>query len=153
MGSSSLIRDWTAGPAVGAQILSCWTIRQSLSNPFLDPFLYGPFQRMSSPVLYSKSLLVIYFIHESEVTQSCLTLCDPMDCSPPGSSIHGIFQARVLEWVAISSSRRSSRPRDGTRVSHIVGRCFTVLYMSVAVYRGLILWEFISSLALRSLSL
>ena len=42
----------------------------------------------------------------SEVTQSCLTLCNPMDCSPPGFSIHGIFQARVLEWVAISSSTR-----------------------------------------------
>ena len=39
------------------------------------------------------------------VTQSCLTLCDPMDCSPPGSSVPGILQARVLEWVAISFSR------------------------------------------------
>ena len=45
---------------------------------------------------------------ESEVAQSCLTLCDPMDCSPPGFSVHGIFQARVLEWVAISFSRGSS---------------------------------------------
>ena len=45
---------------------------------------------------------------ENEVTQSCLTLCDPMDCSLRGSSIHGIFQARVLEWVAISFSRGSS---------------------------------------------
>ena len=44
---------------------------------------------------------------ESEVTQSCPTLCDPMDCSPPGSSIHGIFQARVLEWGAIAFSRPS----------------------------------------------
>ena len=43
---------------------------------------------------------------ESEVTQSCLTLCDPRDCSPPGSSVHGIFQARVLEWVAIFPSPR-----------------------------------------------
>ena len=42
---------------------------------------------------------------ESEVVQSCLTLCDPVDCSPPGSSIHGILQARILEWVAISFSR------------------------------------------------
>ena len=41
---------------------------------------------------------------ESEVTQSCPTLCDPMDCSLPGSSVHGIFQARVLEWVAIAFS-------------------------------------------------
>ena len=52
---------------------------------------------------------------ESKVAQSCLTLCDPMGCSLPGSSVHGIFQARVLEWGAISFSRRSSRPRDRTR--------------------------------------
>ena len=56
----------------------------------------------------------------SEVAQSYLTLCNPMDCRPPGSSIHGIFQGRILEWVAISFSRRSSRPRDWTQVSHIV---------------------------------
>ena len=45
---------------------------------------------------------------ESEVAQSCLTLSDPMDCSPPGSSIHGIFQARILEWGALAFSQRSS---------------------------------------------
>ena len=49
----------------------------------------------------------------SEVAQSCPTLCNPVDCSAPGSSIYGILQARTLEWVAISFSRRSSRPRDG----------------------------------------
>ena len=49
--------------------------------------------------------------------QSCSTLCDPMDCSPPGSSTHGLFQARILEWVAISFSRGSSQPRDQTWVS------------------------------------
>ena len=49
---------------------------------------------------------------ESEVVQLCPTLCNPMDYSPPGSSVHGIFQARVLEWVAISFSRGSFRPRD-----------------------------------------
>ena len=63
---------------------------------------------------------------ESEVAQSCPTLLNPMDCSLPGSSIHGIFQARVLESVAISFSRGSSQPRDQTGVSCIVGRCFTV---------------------------
>ena len=63
---------------------------------------------------------------ESEVAQLCLTLCDPIDCSPPWSSVHGIFQARILEWVAISFSRGTSRPRDQTRVSRIVGRCFTI---------------------------
>ena len=46
----------------------------------------------------------------SEVAQSCPTLCDPLDCSPPGSSVHGILQARILEWVVISFSRGSSRP-------------------------------------------
>ena len=55
---------------------------------------------------------------ESEVTQSSPTLCDPMDCNLPGSSVHGIFQARILKWVAISFSRRSSQPRDRTPVSH-----------------------------------
>ena len=50
---------------------------------------------------------------------SRVRLCDPMDCSPPGSSVHGILQARILEWVAISFSRGSSRPRDQTQVSHI----------------------------------
>ena len=51
------------------------------------------------------------------VAQLCPTLCDPMDCSPPGSSVHGILQARILEWVAISFSRGSSSPRDQTQVS------------------------------------
>ena len=49
--------------------------------------------------------------------QSCLTRCDPMDCSPPGSLVHGILQARILEWVAIPSSRRLSQSRDRTPVS------------------------------------
>ena len=53
------------------------------------------------------------------VTQSCLTLCDPMDCSLPGFSVHGILQARILEWVAMPFSRGSSRPKDGTWVSCI----------------------------------
>ena len=73
----------------------------------------------------------MWYIHkerkkESEVAQSCPTLCNPMDCSPPGSFVHGIFQARVWEWIAISSSRGSSRPRDRTQVSHIAGRHFTI---------------------------
>ena len=63
---------------------------------------------------------------ESEVAQSCLTLCEPVDCSLPGSSIHGILQARILEWVAISFSRGSSPPRDWTQISHIAGRCFNL---------------------------
>ena len=63
---------------------------------------------------------------ESEVAQSRLTLCDPVDCGPPDSSVHGILQARILDWVAISFSRGSSRPKVRTQVSHIAGRCFTL---------------------------
>ena len=59
------------------------------------------------------------------VAQSRLTLCDPMDCSPPGSSVHGIFQARIQEQVAISFSRRSSRPRNQTHISCIAGGFLT----------------------------
>ena len=57
--------------------------------------------------------------------QSCPTLCDPMDCSPPGSSIHGILQARILKWVAIPFSKGPSQPRDWTQVSRIAGGPFT----------------------------
>ena len=59
------------------------------------------------------------------VVQSCLTLWDPMDCSLPGSSIYGISEARVLEWVAASFSRGSYQSRDWTQVSRSAGRCFT----------------------------
>ena len=54
-----------------------------------------------------------------ERAQSCLTLCNPMDCSPPGSSVHGISQTTILEWVAISSSRESFQSRDQTHISCI----------------------------------
>ena len=64
-----------------------------------------------------KSLLTCHFSH--------VWLCSPMDCSPPGSSVHGILQARLLEWVAISFSRGSSQPRDRTWVARIVCRFFT----------------------------
>ena len=53
----------------------------------------------------------------SEALQSCQTLCDLVDCSSPGSSVHGIFQARILEWVAMPSFRASSPPRDQIRIS------------------------------------
>ena len=55
------------------------------------------------------------------VTQSCPTLCNPVDCSPPGSSVHGILQARILEGVAMAFYRGSSQPRDQTQVSHTAG--------------------------------
>ena len=70
--------------------------------------------------MFFGTLLPFWWFHESEVTQSCPTVCDPMECSLPGSSVHGIFQSIVLEWIAISFSRGSSWPRDWTWVSCII---------------------------------
>ena len=74
------------------------------------------------------SIRVVYIecvcVHAHSIFQPYLTLCDPMDCRPPGSSVHGISQARILEWVAISYSRGSSQSRDRTRDSFVcyIGR-------------------------------
>ena len=68
-------------------------------------------------------ITILLFFHQFHIAcmlkslQSCPTLCNPMDCSPPGSSVHRILQARILEWVAMLSSRGSSRPRDQIRIS------------------------------------
>ena len=71
------------------------------------------------------------------VAQLCPTLCDPMDCSPPDSSVHGISQARILEWVAIPFSRGSSQPRDWTQVSCIASRFFTLWATREAPFKPL----------------
>ena len=68
-------------------------------------------------------------IRACSVAQSCLTLCNPVDCSLPGSSVHGILQARILEGVAVSFSRGSSRPRDRMYISYPV--LYTELYVTV----------------------
>ena len=70
----------------------------------------------------------------AKLLQLCLTLCDPMDCNLPGSTVHGILQARILVWVAISFSRGSSQPRGWTQVSHIAGRFFTLWATREAPY-------------------
>ena len=75
-----------------------------------------------------------YISEWSEVTQSCLTLCYPMDCSLPASSVHGMFQAIVLEWIAISFSRVSSQTRDWIWVSRIVDRHFTIWATREVIY-------------------
>ena len=82
--------------------------------------------------IYSILKYILYIIYITlcavlcVVALSCPTLCNCMDCSPPGSSVHGILQARILEWVAMPSSRESSQVRDRTQVSGIAGRFFTV---------------------------
>ena len=70
---------------------------------------------------------MIMSVQFSSVSQSCPILCNPMDCSPPGSSVHGILQARILEWIVIPFSRGISKPRDQTLVSCITGRFLTIL--------------------------
>ena len=69
------------------------------------------------------------------VAQLCLTPCDLKDCNLAGSSVHGILQARILEWVAISFSRGSFQPRDWTRVYYIAGRFFNVWITREATYK------------------
>ena len=82
-------------------------------NPAMDP---------GAPHVALHGVRCLLLLGESEVV-----LCDPMDYRLPGSSVHGVFQARVLEWVAISFSRGFSGLRDWTQFSWIAGRCFTVL--------------------------
>ena len=91
----------------------------NLPNPGIKPASYLPLALPGNPIqVISES--------ESEVAQFCPTLCDLLDCSLPGSSIHGILQARILEWVAISLSRESSWPSDQSQVSRIAGRRFNL---------------------------
>ena len=76
-------------------------------------------------VKLSKEVSFIYPAAAAQSLQSCPTQCDPMDHSPPDSSVHGILQARILEWAAIPFSRGSSWPRDRTQAFHIASRFFT----------------------------
>ena len=122
---SSWRRDWTWVSCIGGRFFTIWVIREvhnwkskdlkwvSLEDPW---FWVARLPLTFQECLCTKSL------------QMHLTLCDPVDCSPPGSSVHGILQARILEQVAISSWRASSWPRDQTLVSYDpipVGRFFT----------------------------
>ena len=124
---SSQSRDETHVSFTGRQILYHWAPREAHIWCYRD-CKNGP----SPPCLPASTpfaLILCCFFYLEIVKVKSLShvwLCDPMDCSPPGSSIHGIFKARVLEWIAISFSRGSSWPRDPTRVSCIAGRHFTV---------------------------
>ena len=81
---------------------------------------------LTSVVALSFIILSNFICLKVKVAQLCTTLCDPMDYGLPGSSVHGIFQARILEWVAVPFSRGASQPRDRTQVSCIAGGFFTV---------------------------
>ena len=100
-----------------------------------------------------KSKKTCSFVFVCLVAQSCLVACDAMDYHPPGSSVHGIFQTRILEWVAVSSSRGSSQPRGGTHVSCVscIGReilcpsttCVAPLLLFLALY----LWATVANVS------
>ena len=92
--------------AAAAKSLQSWP---TLCNPGQPTRLPGPWDSPGKNTGVSCHFLLqcMKVKSESEVTQSCLTLSDPVDCSPPGSSVHGIFQARVLEWVAIAFSKKN----------------------------------------------
>ena len=98
---SSWCRDWTRVSHIAGRRFTIWATWEALSEWLGE-------------------------VKWSEVAQSCPTLCNPVNCSLPGSSVHRIFQARVLEWVVLSFSRGSSQPRDQTWVPHIAGRRFTI---------------------------
>ena len=95
--------------------LSC-PLPGDLSNPGIKP---------RSPTLQVDSVPSEPSCMHARSLQSCPTLCDPMDCSLPDSSVHGILQARIAEWVASSFSRGTSQARNRTRVSCTAGRFFT----------------------------
>ena len=78
--------------------------------------------------MWKRKYIYIYLYISSDA-QLCLTLCNPMYCSLPGSSVYGIFQARLLEWVVISFSRGSSWPRDQTHVSYVSSIGRQILYL------------------------
>ena len=93
---------------------------------------------------FSQHVIGISFTEEEKVAQLCLTLCDPMDCNLPGSSVLEILQARILEWVAIFFSRESSQPRDQTQVSGLapaaVSQRWAILTVSVLGFLAKIKW-------------
>ena len=125
---SRFIRVWLCATPETATHQAVYDMLKKYSFPF--------FKEPTTLFSLSKSLISVLLqlvIHcqcfnslKVLITQMCPTLCDPMDCSPPGSSVHGTFQARILEWIAISFSRGSSQPKDWTPVSCIAGRIFTV---------------------------
>ena len=100
-----------------------WSVRQA-QTLFMKKVMWKTRLKLHSIT----QCICLFFIRLCVCAQSCWTLCNSMDCSPPGSSVHGIFQARILEWVAISFSRGSSGPRDWTYVS-CIGR--QILYLWV----------------------
>ena len=103
------------------------TLLLSISHPAWESHLvWKPISTASFPSIPLIVGAAIVSVHFGSVAQSCPTLCNCTDCSLPGSIVHGISQARIVEGIAISFSRGSSPPRNPTRVSCIAGGFFTI---------------------------
>ena len=132
---SSWPRDWTQVSCTDRWILYCWATRETQRNisffhcPQFLTWLFDIQRILKTEILWQAHMVAKLglncFLCYS-LNQSCPNFCDPIDCSPPGSSVHGVLQARILEWVAIPFSRESSQPKCWTWVSCLVGRRFTV---------------------------
>jgi len=125
---------WLNWLTMHTHTVTCWYPTVFIISLYSSTWLYY-FKLLPRKIQLENKFIVCFSIYENPFKgtsdcskfqcvhiQLCLTLCDPMDCSPPGSSILGIILERILEWVAISSSRGSSWPRDPTSVS--CGSCF-----------------------------
>ena len=111
---------WRA-PGFDQNILSVYT--PSLSDFYINSWLKNIYM-LKVPTFVFPAPLPLKACTHAKLLQSCLTLCSPVDCSLPGSSVHGILQARMLEWVAMPSSRGSSWPGDWTCISCVAGGFF-----------------------------
>ena len=117
------------------------TVKFHLPKSFSFPILHSGNHSWSCCLLVQHIVgnNIMYNMHAKSL-QSCLTLCDPMDCSQPDSCVHGILWVRILEWIAISYSRGSSQPKDWTHVSCVscIGR--QILYYCTT-WEALLKWE------------
>ena len=104
---------WVLGSFFGIESQGTWSRLKARSACWGTEFVHH------------STIFLFALAHGVYLLQSCLTLCDTMDCSQPDSSVHGILQARILEWVAISFSKGPFRPRDRTLISYSAGGFFT----------------------------
>ena len=112
---SSQTRDWTCIFCTADRFFIAESPEKPLRAWYLNVIKWkGASHDVSSKAIPMVQAYPVLYWWSGGVAQSCLTLCDPIACSPPGSSVHGIFQARALEWAAISFSMGSSQPRDRT---------------------------------------
>ena len=115
----------TTSPVFGE---TCMQVRKQQLEPDMEQLTHSKVGKKYDEAVYCHLAYLTYIQSRSEVAQSCPTLCDPMDCCPPGSSVLGILQARIPEWVCMPSSRGSSRPRDRAHVSCVSYTGRQILY-------------------------